>query len=60
MKEPPYIFACFSKLKDKKSRQKHMVDPLTLFYMGFWRYVNTWGGQINPPLLEARKIIETW
>ena len=23
---------------------------LTLFYMGFWRYVNTWGGgQIDPP-----------
>ena len=28
MKDPPYIFACFSKLKDKKSRQKHMADPL--------------------------------
>ena len=21
--------------------------PLTLFYMGFWRYVNTWGGDQN-------------
>ena len=28
MKEPPYIFACFSKLKDKENRQKHMADPL--------------------------------
>ena len=45
--------------------QKDMEDPvlafLTLFYMGFWRYVNTWGGQIDPPpLLKARKMIETW
>ena len=22
---------------------------LTLFYMGFWRYVNTWGGAKIPP-----------
>ena len=28
MKDPPYIFACFSKLKDKENRQKHMADPL--------------------------------
>ena len=34
---------------------------LTLFYMGFWRYVNTWGGgQIDPPLLNARKMTKTW
>ena len=33
---------------------------LTLFYMGFWRYVDTWGGQIDPPLLKARKMIQTW
>ena len=35
-------------------------SDLTLFYMGFWRYVNTWGGQIDPPLLKARKMIQTW
>ena len=28
MKNPPYIYACFSILKDRKSRQKHMADPL--------------------------------
>ena len=29
---------------------------LTLFYMGFWWYVNTWGGQIDPlPLIKSRK-----
>ena len=28
MKDPPYILAYFSKLKDKKSRQKHMADLL--------------------------------
>ena len=28
MKDPPYIFACFLKLKDKENRQKHMADPL--------------------------------
>ena len=32
---------------------------LTLFYMGFWKYVKTWGGQKDPPLLKARKIIQT-
>ena len=34
---------------------------LTLFYMGFWRYVNTWGGDQNdPPLLKSIKMIQTW
>ena len=34
---------------------------LTLFYMGFWIYVNTWGGRSKrPPWLKARKMIQTW
>ena len=37
------------------------LEGLTLFYMGFWRYVNTWGGdQNNPPLLKSIKMIQTW
>ena len=26
---------------------------LTLFYMGFWRYVNTWGGVKSTPLIKS-------
>ena len=26
--------------------------PLTLFYMGFWRYVNTWGGSKQSPPIK--------
>ena len=35
-------------------------STLTYFYMGFWRYVNTLGGQKEPPWLNARKLIQTW
>ena len=39
MKDPPYIFACFSKLKDKKSRQKHNMlakqKPMCQFFICF-------------------------
>ena len=28
---------------------------LTLFYMGFWRYVNTNGGSKRPPWLKTKK-----
>ena len=34
--------------------------PLTLFYMGFWRYVITWGGSKRSPLLKSIKMIKIW
>ena len=44
----------------KRSLNK-IEKTLTLFYMGFWRYANTWGGgRFDPPLLKARKMIQTW
>ena len=36
------------------------IHDLTLFYMGFWRYVITWGGSKRSPLLKSIKMIQTW
>ena len=42
--------------KWKETRENLNQDSLTLFYMGFWRYVNTWGGvKLTPPWLQARE-----
>ena len=32
-----------------------LVCPLTLFYMGFWMYVITWGDQNDPPYQNQSK-----
>ena len=40
-----YLFYLFVNLRSpKKPWHIHEAAVLTLFYMGFWRYVNTWGG----------------
>ena len=36
-----------------KSISNCISNHLTLFYMGFWRYVNTWGGSKRPPLAKC-------
>ena len=65
MKDPPYILAYFSKLKDKKSRQKHMVDPLkcknVLLNMCFKFSLHThqvW--MIKLPLQIQKNMIDVW
>ena len=40
-------------LKIKFKRQ--LLALLTLFYMGFWRYVITWGDQNDSPYQTALK-----
>ena len=32
-----------------------LPNALTLFYMGFWRYVNTWGGSKQSPPIEIHQ-----
>ena len=44
----------------RQIEKKALAAILTLFYMGFCRYVNKWVGSNQPPLLKARKMIETW
>ena len=39
---------------------KFSAMALTLFYMGFWTYVITWGGSKQSPLLKSIKTIKTW
>ena len=34
--------------------------PLTLFYMGSGKYLNTWGGNKVPPYIKVLKMLETW
>ena len=37
-----------------------MDGPLTLFYMGSRKYLNTWGEEQSSPYIKVLKMLETW
>ena len=37
-----------------------MEHPVTLFYIGSKKYLNTWGGTKFPPYIKVLKMLETW